>query len=106
MDSSVTGVATNTGTVSGSFYTKEWPVYITTTSLPSGYVGYFYDGGLAAEVVNPTWSLSSGSLPPGLTLGSVGKISGTPTTAGTFNFTVKAVSGSNSDTKNLSITVK
>jgi hypothetical protein len=35
-----------------------------------------------------TWSISAGSLPPGLTLAATsGTISGTPTTSGTYNFT-------------------
>ncbi|HKD83234.1 MAG TPA: putative Ig domain-containing protein [Terriglobales bacterium] len=38
-----------------------------------------------------TWSISSGSLPPGLNLTSDGIISGTPTTTGTFSFTAKVV---------------
>lgn len=34
-----------------------------------------------------TWSIASGALPPGLTLGAgTGVVSGTPTTLGTFNF--------------------
>ena len=36
-----------------------------------------------------SWTNSSGALPPGLTLATNGVISGTPTTNGTFNFTVK-----------------
>lgn len=37
-----------------------------------------------------TWSVSAGALPPGLTLGaSTGLLSGTPTTAGSYSFTVK-----------------
>ena len=37
-----------------------------------------------------TWSVSSGSLPPGLSLSSsTGLLSGTPTTAGSYPFTVK-----------------
>jgi hypothetical protein len=37
-----------------------------------------------------TWTLSSGSLPPGLTLGSAGTLTGTPTTAGTYTFFLTA----------------
>lgn len=36
-----------------------------------------------------TWTLLSGSLPPGLSLSANGSISGTPTTAGTFSFAVQ-----------------
>jgi hypothetical protein len=36
-----------------------------------------------------TWSLSSGTLPAGLTLSAAGVISGTPTTPGTYTITVK-----------------
>ena len=54
------------------------------------------------------WSISAGALPPGLTLGaSDGVISGMPTTAGSYSFTVLAViDASTSDTKALSITVR
>lgn len=39
-----------------------------------------------------TWSIPTGSLPNGLTLDSaLGIVSGTPTVAGTFNFTIQAV---------------
>jgi uncharacterized repeat protein (TIGR01451 family) len=38
-----------------------------------------------------TWTVDSGSLPPGLSLSSGGAITGTPTAAGTFNFTMKVV---------------
>lgn len=36
----------------------------------------------------PNFAVTAGALPPGLTLGSGGTISGTPTATGTFNFTV------------------
>jgi len=38
-----------------------------------------------------TWSVVSGTFPPGLTLSPGGAITGTPTAAGTFNFTLKLV---------------
>jgi hypothetical protein len=56
----------------------------TTTSLPSGQVGTSYSTTLAASGGTPPyqWSVSSGALPPGLTLAAAtGVISGTPTTA-------------------------
>ena len=38
-----------------------------------------------------TWTVDSGTLPPGLSLSSGGAITGTPTAAGTFNFTLRVV---------------
>ena len=38
-----------------------------------------------------TWTVASGTLPPGLSLSSAGAITGTPTAAGTFHFTMKVV---------------
>ncbi|TMK71005.1 MAG: hypothetical protein E6G50_06665 [Actinobacteria bacterium] len=40
-----------------------------------------------------TWSVQSGSLPTGLTLSSSGLLSGTPTAAGDFTFTIKVTDG-------------
>ena len=57
---------------------------VATTSLPAGQVGTAYSATLAASGGTPPyqWSVSSGALPPGLTLAaSTGVISGTPTTA-------------------------
>ncbi|HET9179240.1 MAG TPA: Ig domain-containing protein, partial [Terriglobia bacterium] len=82
---------------------------ITTTSLPSGTVGTAYSSTLAATggTGSYTWSISAGSLPAGLTLNtSTGAITGTPTTAGTSNFTAKVTdSNSRTATQNLSITI-
>jgi hypothetical protein len=66
---------------------------VTTSSLPTGVVGMAYSASLAASGGTATysWSLSSGALPAGLTLGaSTGSISGTPTAAGKtqLSFTV------------------
>jgi len=85
------------------------PLDITTSSLPYGTTGFAYTETLTATGGMPpyAWSVSSGSLPPGLALNSsTGDISGTPTTAGTFNFTVIVTdAASGTDTKGLSISV-
>jgi putative Ig domain-containing protein len=69
------------------------PLVITTAALSDGVVGEFYCcGNLFADggVPNYTWTLISGELPPGLGLAaSPGRITGTPTTAGSFPFAVR-----------------
>ena len=74
-----------------------------------GTVGTPYSLSMTANLPDAkTWSINAGTLPPGLTLGaSDGVISGTPTTAGTYSFTVLAViDATTSDTKALSINVR
>ncbi len=105
----VTDSDSNTATASLSITINATSLSITTTSLPAGTVNTSYSQTLAATGgVSPySWSISSGSLPAGLTLsGSTGVISGTPTAAGTANFTVKVTdTDNNTATQNLSITV-
>ncbi len=76
---------------------------------PSGEVNVAYTDQLTVNGgTSPfTWSVSSGSLPPGVTLNaSTGLLSGTPTTAGTFSFTVKVTDHAGlTDTKDTSITI-
>ena len=80
---------------------------ITTSSLSDGKMGAAYSQTLTATGTTPIkWSISGGALPDGLTLDeTTGEISGTPTTAGTASFTVKAENSAGSDTKELSITI-
>ena len=79
---------------------------ITTTTLPNGTTGTAYSQTLAATGdATITWSHDSGDLPNGLTLNANGTITGTPTAAGTFTFTVKATNSAGNDTKELSITI-
>ena len=69
------------------------PVQITTSSLPGGTAGTAYNATVSATggVAPYTWSIPSGQLPPGTSLStSSGAISGTPTTAGSYNVTMKA----------------
>lgn len=62
------------------------------TTLPNGVTNSSYNQTLSASGGSGlyTWSLLSGTLPAGLTLSGNGVISGTPTLAGTSNFTIKA----------------
>lgn len=64
--------------------------HVTTTSLPAATVGVPYSARLAAAGGRAPheFRVSSGSLPPGLSLASDGRLSGTPTSAGTRSFTV------------------
>ena len=88
------------------------PIFsVTTASLPGGTVGTVYSQTLTASGgTSPyTWSISVGTLPAGLNLNSTtGVISGTPTAAGTVNFTVMATDSATpaaTAIKALSITV-
>jgi len=78
-------------------------------TLPSGVVGGSYSQSLnATGGTSPyTWSVSAGSLPGGLTLSpSSGAITGTPTTGGTFSFTITVTdSASVTATKSFSLSI-
>ena len=90
-----------------TFICDDEPPVITTTTLPNGTIDTEYYTQLTATGTEPiTWSLANGNLPNGLTLSSIGVISGIPTTHGTFYFTVQATNSEGSDTKELSITIE
>jgi hypothetical protein len=81
----------------------EWEFMITNSSLVEGTVGVPYSEQLRqlGGVGSLTWSLSSGSLPPGLLLDpATGTISGMPTKPGTFGFTVQVRDSSSPVSKN------
>lgn len=81
---------------------------ITTTTLPNGTQGSAYSQTLNVSSGDApfTWSVSAGSLPPGLSLGSSsGTISGTPTSTGTYSFTAQ-VSDSDNDTDTQALTLE
>lgn len=74
---------------------------VTTTisppTLPNAAYSTAYSQTLSASSANGgiapyTFAISAGALPAGLSLSSAGVLSGTPTAAGTFNFTVQATS--------------
>jgi len=79
---------------------------ITTASLQKATVNTPYTVTLAASGGgNLTWTMSAGSLPAGLTLGSSGVVSGTPTGSGSYTFTVRVDSGGRSASKQLGLVV-
>ncbi len=83
-------------------------VTITTTALEDATTGTFYSQFLSAEGGRTPyrWVLVSGTTPTGITLTSAGAISGTPSTAGSFTFTVKVTDAeSRSAQKQLSLVV-
>jgi hypothetical protein len=89
------------------------PVTITTQGFSDGRVGDFYccgnlfsDGGTAPY----TYRVTAGALPPGLSIGTFSngtRVTGTPTTAGTFEFTLVSTDsrGAQSAPKTFTLTV-
>jgi hypothetical protein len=64
---------------------------ITTAILPNGRVDAAYQQQLQASGGSPPygWAVIAGALPDGITLSADGVLSGTPSTAGGYNFTVE-----------------
>lgn len=95
---------TLTGDVGGSGTVITAPK-ITTTTLPNGTVDTEYKQTLTATGNNIKWGVTSGNLPTELRLSEDGKITGTPTTAGTYKFTVTATNNAGSDSKEFTLTI-
>jgi cyclophilin family peptidyl-prolyl cis-trans isomerase len=80
---------------------------ITSAAPAAGVVGTAYTHTYAATgSPAPTYSLTAGALPGGLTVSSAGVISGTPTTAGIFTGTVTASSSAGTHPQAFSITIQ
>lgn len=78
---------------------------ITSTLTASGSTGVAF-GGYTITASNLPTSYNATSLPPGLSINtSTGAITGTPTTAGTFNTSISATNSSGTDTKTLVFTI-
>lgn len=89
----VSGSTVTTASSGGGSALDLSPGFIT-TSMPNGTIGQLYTAGIrASSYGSVTYSIVSGSLPPGLSLvnqGSYANIDGTPTVAGNYVFTVQA----------------
>jgi hypothetical protein len=81
---------------------------ISTSTLPGGGVGEDYPA-TALRAVGATapveWTVSSGALPPGMSLSETGVVAGRPTSSGTFAFVVRASAGTSEATRALQIPV-
>ena len=83
--------------------TKAAPL-LTTAALDDGIINADYSEKIKAEGTKAiTWELS-GALPGGITF-SNGKLSGKPTTAGTYAFTVTAANDVGTDKRNYTLTI-
>jgi Putative Ig domain len=77
--------------------TQNQSLQITTSSLAPGQQGETYSAAFAAVGgTQPySWGISSGTLPPGITLNTNGDLAGTPTAAGTSAFSVQVTDANN-----------
>lgn len=70
------------------------PAETTSATVGVDYYGRYYAKG---KPVAPTTSVTQGDLPPGLTINGSGELMGTPTTPGSYTFTVTASNGTQPD---------
>jgi hypothetical protein len=83
------GTATASNAIGLTDYNRS-PVWTTTSSPSPAIRGVSYTGQFTATNTS-SYSRTSGTLPPGLSLNSsTGALTGTPTTLGTYNFTITA----------------
>ncbi|HEL2978818.1 TPA: putative Ig domain-containing protein [Stenotrophomonas maltophilia] len=84
-----------TGSQAYTFSVAAPTITITPATLPAATGSIAYSQPLSASGGNGgyTYSLTAGTLPPGIALSSAGLVSGTPTTTGSYSFTVRATDG-------------
>ncbi|MBD1208466.1 MAG: putative Ig domain-containing protein, partial [Ignavibacteria bacterium] len=93
--------ATITVTQAPSAFSAQTPA--TSGAVGTAFASYVF---VANGSPAPTYSVASGTLPTGLTLSSAGVLSGTPTAAGSYTFTVQAInSAGNVNSASITITV-
>lgn len=95
------GYIYNAGTTNSQVTVLATAVDILTTTVPNAAAGTAYTASIDAVGSLPrSFAVSNGALPQGLTLDSAtGIIAGTPTTGGTFTFTVTATNVAGTDSQ-------
>ncbi|HET6574009.1 MAG TPA: choice-of-anchor Q domain-containing protein [Fimbriiglobus sp.] len=85
-------VRISNGVVDIGAFEVQVPVVVDPATLPNGVQGIAYSQTLTVSgPVGPfTFTVTAGTPPPGITLSNTGTLSGTPTQAGTFAFSVTA----------------
>ncbi len=107
-----TSIADGTKTASALIVVLGTPIMNATTLFPANLnIVYSAQVSVAGGLAPFTWAISSGALPPGITLGvttiSFTAIGGTPTALGTYNFQVKVTDKNNATaTVDLTLVVK
>jgi hypothetical protein len=107
----VLNVADATGLTASALYsisvTQQLSIPLLATSVPNATSGLSYAAVLSAFGGTPPyiWSISSGSLPPGLSLSTTGVISGLPAGTGSYTFTAVVVDSA-SQTANKAYTIQ
>ena len=76
----------------GTILNDDVPLDISPPTMPLGTVGIYYSSTLTTDGgTGPyTYSVSTGSVPPGTTFAAEGNLSGTPIAAGDFSFTIRS----------------
>jgi hypothetical protein len=83
------------------------PAWVDNTLSGDLRVGIAYSDGVSASGTSPTYSVSVGSLPPGITLNtSTGAVTGTPTAQGSYSFTLRASNAGGEVTQAFTLVVK
>ena len=105
-------VACEGGTGGGSNGPGQSSIVVAMTPAPqAGTVSYDYPGFsfVASGGLPPySWKVTKGAVPPGLVLGVDGSLTGTPTVAGSFEFTVTATDsaqGRGTDSQHFTVTI-
>ena len=84
--------------ITGCLLHAAGPLQITTTGVPTTAVSstpFSYTWTATGGTTPYRWSIAAGTLPPGLSFSSAGLLSGTPTSLGTFGFTVHVADSGN-----------